>query len=157
MKRFVCAALVLLLVLSTVPAFAATEMTVYNCKEWVSLRKTASTTDICLDQIPKGATVTNCSTVGTSWVKCTYNGQTGYVLKKYLKAGSSGPVVLPDQKVVNCNEWVSLRQSKSTSSTRLAQVPNGAKVNVYDIDSTWAYVSYMGQNGYILSEYLKIK
>ena len=57
---------------------------VYNCSEWVSLRKTASTKAERLDMVPLGATVTGCKASGTNWVKCSYDGKTGYISGKYI-------------------------------------------------------------------------
>ena len=37
-----------------------------------------------------------------------------------------------EARVVNCNEWISLRYSPSTSSERITTIPLGAIVTVYD-------------------------
>ena len=64
-----------------------------------------------------------------------------------------------EAKVVNCNEWISLRYSPSTSSERIATIPLGAIVTVYDgpvwgIDGFYP-VEYRGMKGYCLKEYLQ--
>ena len=59
-------------------------------------------------------------------------------------------------EVVNCNEWVSLRQRPSTSAKRLVKVSLGAIVdNCQQIDDEWIYVEYDGYSGYILAKYLQ--
>ena len=59
-------------------------------------------------------------------------------------------------EVVNCNEWVSLRQRPSTSAKRLVKVSLGAIVdNCQRIDDEWIYVEYDGYSGYILAKYLE--
>jgi len=59
-------------------------------------------------------------------------------------------------EVVNCNEWVSLRQRPSTSAKRLVKVSLGAIVNnCRQIDDEWIYVEYDGYSGYILAKYLE--
>lgn len=59
-------------------------------------------------------------------------------------------------EVVNCNEWVSLRQRPSTSAKRLVEVSLGAIVdNCQRIDDEWIYVEYDGYSGYILTKYLE--
>lgn len=62
-----------------------------------------------------------------------------------------------DMTVVNCEEWVSLREEPSTSARRLKKVPLGATVT----DAAWEdgqgdfmYCCYDGVYGYILSSYL---
>ena len=64
-----------------------------------------------------------------------------------------------EAKIVNCNEWISLRYSPSTSSKRIATIPLGEIVTVYDgdvagIDGFYP-VEYQGMRGYCLKEYLE--
>lgn len=61
-----------------------------------------------------------------------------------------------DMMVVNCEEWVSLRQSPSTSAERLMKVP------LYEIvedceraENGFTRCAYQGVIGYILDEYLE--
>lgn len=63
-----------------------------------------------------------------------------------------------DMTVVNCEEWVSLRDVPGTGGKRLAKVPLGATVT----DAEWEpicgdfiYCCYEGQYGYVLSQYLE--
>ena len=59
-------------------------------------------------------------------------------------------------KIVNCQDWVSLRSAPDSGSERLAQVPLGALVTgEYDYDSDFSPCSYEGVSGYILNEYLE--
>ena len=61
-----------------------------------------------------------------------------------------------NMEVVNCNEWVSLRESPSTRSERLVKVSLGAIVsNCQQVNDAWIYAEYDGYNGYILAEYLE--
>ena len=61
-----------------------------------------------------------------------------------------------NMEVVNCNEWVSLRQRPSTSAKRLVKVSLGAIVdNCRQIDEEWIYAEYDGYSGYILAKYLQ--
>ena len=158
MKRLVSLVLVIMLTLSCVPAFAASgitdEMTVVKCKEWVSLRKTASTKAERLDMVPLGATVTGCKASGTNWVKCSYDGKTGYILKSYLKGTAPSPTPIADQKIINCNSWVSLRKTASTTATRLAEVPKGTVVTNCEKSGSWVKCTYNGKTGYIKATYL---
>ena len=59
-------------------------------------------------------------------------------------------------RIVNCQDWVSLRSAPSTQAERLAQVPLGALVTgEYDPYAEFSYCSYEGVSGYILNQYLE--
>ena len=61
-----------------------------------------------------------------------------------------------NMEVVNCNEWVSLREEPSTKSQRLVKVSLGAIVsNCRQVNDAWIYAEYDGYSGYILAEYLE--
>lgn len=62
-------------------------------------------------------------------------------------------------KIVNCEQWVSLRREPSTDSERLTEIPLGTIVTVYD-GPVWGIngfypVEYNGYCGYVLKEYLE--
>jgi len=61
-----------------------------------------------------------------------------------------------NMEVVNCSEWVSLREEPSTRSERLVKVSLGAIVsNCRQVNDAWIYAEYDGYSGYILAEYLE--
>ena len=65
-----------------------------------------------------------------------------------LGAGARG-------RVVNCEEWVSLRAAPDTSAQRLAEVPLGAEVTDCALaENGFVACAYAGQAGYILGDYL---
>ena len=64
----------------------------------------------------------------------------------------------PNMRVVKCKEFVSLRETRSTSAKRLVKVPLGALVLAYPEygeENGFIYCVYQGEEGYILSEYLQ--
>ena len=64
----------------------------------------------------------------------------------------------PNMRVVNCKEFVSLRETRSTSARRLVKVPLGAQVLAfpeYGNENGFIYCVYRGEEGYILAEYLE--
>jgi len=136
---------------------------VVNCEEWVSLRKSADSTSERLVKVPKGAIVTGCVQSG-SFIKCTYNGKTGYIMSKYLNtadysgSGSgSGSTVKTSaiMQVANCTNWVSLRKTASTSAERISPVHLGELVKVVGTSGEFVKCTYNGKTGYILAAYLK--
>lgn len=98
MKRVLAAFLLALIVFSAaVPAGADRipekkawnylgAMEVKYVKEWVSLREEPHKTSARLAKIPLGDIVYNCVDIkNDKFYKCEYEGQVGYVLKKYLR------------------------------------------------------------------------
>ena len=166
MKRLLLAVVtVALLMMYIVPVYADVPGTMYvvNCDEWVSLRATPHTDAERLIKIPLGAKVTNCHQQGKDWIACEYKGKAGYVLSKYLAAsassGSKGAKETGEKigsmYVVNCDDWVSLRATPSTSADRLVKIPLGARVsNCIRHDKKWIYCEYDGRCGFVLSKYL---
>ena len=64
----------------------------------------------------------------------------------------------PNMRVVNCRNFVSLREERSKSSRRLSKVPLGAAVLAFPEDGEqngFMYCVYQGVEGFILSEYLQ--
>ena len=115
-------------------------------------------------------------------VECTYGfyteswveNDTGYTALILEDAGCSGVSPIeellgfngaalyrkqgPNMRVIKCRDYVSLRQTRSTSSTRLAKVPLGALVLAFPEEGEEnGFIScvYRGEYGYILAEYLE--
>lgn len=139
-------------------------MYVVNCNNWISLRKLPSTSATRLKEIPLGASCSFIEEASNGFYKVIYNGTTGYALAQYLTtdksaiATSSAPTTEKSQGtlwVVNCDEWISLRSSASTSASRIAKIPLGASCEYLGSASNGFYrVRYNGTTGYALSQYL---
>lgn len=139
--------------------------TVINCNEFVTLRSQPSTSAGVVTRVAKGEEV-DCYYYNNTFTYCYYNGMSGYILSQYLgmPAGYDHYVnfgsdysdgnYLGCLKVVNCREWVSLRQCANKDSNQLAIVPLGSYVDAYYHNSEFAYCHYNGEWGYILSTYL---
>ena len=63
----------------------------------------------------------------------------------------------PNMRIVNCNDYVSLRSTADKSSARLAKVPLGASVLAYPDEEQNGFILcvYQDKYGYILAEYLE--
>lgn len=136
-------------------------MYVVNCNENITLRCKPSTQSGGIMTIPLGASVGYISDENAEFYKINYNGIVGYSLKQYLSlqpasiAVSTATEVKYTMKVVNCNEWISLRESPATSSTRIIQIPLGAEVGfIEDAGNGFYKIAYGGKTGYSLAEYL---
>ena len=91
------------------------------------------------------------STAGNGFYQVIYNGQTGYALASYLSetpgSAVAGEAAYDTMYVVNCNEFITLRTSDSTSAGEICKIPLGAAVRFYKI-------TYNGYTGYALASYL---
>lgn len=54
-------------------------------------------------------------------------------------------------QVVNCKEWVSLREEPSTSSDWIVRVPLGDVVDALNYEGDFMFCTYHGESGYILA------
>lgn len=161
MKKILSLILVLMLVLAVIPAASAETpsavLEVYNVNEYVSLRKDADTGASRLAKVYKGELVYYLGTAANGFLRCSYQGKEGYILSKYLKNTpfSAWDVLLPNQEVTDCLEYVSLREIPDKSSARLKKVPLGATVTACVDMGDFICCTYDGKTGYILSRYLK--
>jgi uncharacterized protein YgiM (DUF1202 family) len=137
-----------------------TTMIVVNCKEWITLRESPSTSSASLRQIPLGDSVTFLGNAENGFYHVSYLGTEGYALASYLTLAGSSAAQNPAPAaqilhVINCNEYITLRATPSTSGTDLAHIPLGAAVTFVANSSNGFYeVSYNGQDGYALASYL---
>ena len=166
MKKILAIAIASIMIGSSAMGLAdvngADKMSVVNCSSWVSLRSEPSTSSARLSEVPLGATVSNCDTAANGFIKCEYNGETGYILASYLdqwlepNPGYEESARLEDMQVTNCNEWVSLRSGPGSSTQQIAKVPLGTVLtDCYEAENGYIWVNYNGQGGYISAQYLK--
>ena len=139
---------------------SAGQMRVINCEAWVSLRAQPDKDSARLATVPLGAYVEGYY-YNSEFVRCRYNGQWGYILSTYLSgpdggssASSQNGGYLGRKRIVNCNEFVTLRAEPSTSASAVTRVARGEMVDAYYCNGTFARCYYNGLEGYILSRYL---
>lgn len=130
--------------------------TIVNCNEFVTLRQYASTSAPTVTKVAKGQQV-DAYYYNDTFTRCYYNGLEGYILNRYLSgsgASYASGSYLGTMRVVNCNSYVTLRQSPSTSAYALARVYKGSAVEAYYYNSEFAECYYNGMRGFILLRYL---
>jgi len=116
----------------------------------LNLRRGMSTGAAIIGRIPQYAYV-EVLTTGVTWCYVSYNGNTGYVMTKFLsfaKLQGSSEGLQPALIRSSGNIY----QEQSTSSTRLAEVAAGDYVYIYTDNGTWARVLHLGKIGYISSD-----
>ena len=138
-------------------------MYVVHCDEWISLRKSPSTTADRYCTIPLGASVQRNTSYDeeNGFYRVSYGGYEGYALAEYLSYSptsynsSSSATRTTYMYVVNCDEWISLRKEPSTSADRYCTIPLGAKVEyISGASNGFMKVAYDGYTGYALASYL---
>ncbi len=135
------------------------------------LRSSMDTNSAALGLYPNGTPVTVLYDFGP-WVYVDVYGARGYMMARYLSSaaystGSAGATSAPtavsasqpgSATVWNVNSsFVYLRSSKDSNGTTnvLAQVPNGAVVQLLHRETYWSLIRYNGIEGYMVTNYLK--
>ena len=146
-------------------------MTVVNCKDWVTLRESPSTSAATVTRVSYGENV-DAYYYNGRFTECYYKGLHGYILSQYLDDGlyrdyqryefgdsteqnTDYDNLLGTLRVVNCNSWVTLRSSPSTKASTVARIPLGAYVEAYKYNDQFYECYYNGMHGYVLKKYLR--
>ena len=119
----------------------------------LNLREQANSNAKVLGQYSNGTAV-QVLQQGTAWCYVSVNGQTGYMMTKFLSLGSNAA----SKQVYNSNggSYVNLRSAPQKSSGNVnVRVPSGAYVNLLSWGEEWSQVSYNGTTGYMMSWFLR--
>ena len=129
-----------------------------NVSEYLTLRKTASTTSESLAQIPKDGefTVVMVET-GKKWLKVEYDGKTGFVPFKYVSVGSEdGDLVC----TVFCDSVLNVRDGAGTGHDVIGSVEYGTNLIVKSKATsggkTWYKVEIGSTVGYVSAQYCRL-
>ena len=132
----------------------------------LNLRERMASGAKILDRIPTG-TVLAVRRVDSKWCSVTYNGQSGYVMSKFLTFSSYAPTVQPATPTptpasgvtiafVSCKNGgkLNLREGAGTGYKILYQIPNGSQLTVLQRGTKWSYVQYGEHVGYVDNNFL---
>ncbi len=128
----------------------------------VRLRAGASTSSNILDTLARNTKLSVKESSG-DWYAVSCNGTDGYVYKQYVSLGSPSTgstdvdvdPVSEDSGVIR-GYYVRVRKAPSTSSSILASLNTGAKLEVTGQTGNWYQVKYNGQTGYVYKSYLSL-
>ena len=174
MKKTIALLLIALMILSGTAFAKGTwlgTLTVVNCDSWVTLRESPSTHADAVTRVYLGESV-DAYYYNSRFTECYYNGLHGYILSDYLKDGlyrdyqrydygdsleqnTDYDNYLGMMRIVNCDNWVTLRAEPSTSASSVTRIPLGEYVEAYKYDSKFAECYYNGMHGYVLKKYLR--
>ena len=161
-KLGVMAIAALLMMLCATAALAASYPFTGVVNDDTNMRSTASSyTANIIRRIPEGDIVTVTGATG-NFYRIEYDGKTGYVFKQYVEEakGTTGngagltATGYPYQTIATSS--VNLRKTASTSAKKLDTIPRGAKITVHSLSGAWANVSYDGQTGWVMKEYIQV-
>ena len=133
-----------------------------NCSS-LNLRSGAGTNYSIIKVLYKGTNVTVLSS-SNNWSKVSVNGTIGYVSSTYLSSASEATEDTSSNNNLSTenvqyyrytSSKINFRQSSSTSSSVLYQLPKNTKVGVVSTTSTgWAKVKHNNTYGYVSTTYL---
>lgn len=129
------------------------------------LRENASMSSASLGLYPNGTAVTVYATVG-NWCQVTVGGRNGYMMRSFLT--ETAPGVVPDPAPAPApapgtatvtqpnNSFVNLRsRPHSEEDNVIAKIPSGTVVEVLERGDTWCRIRVNGQEGWMISWYLR--
>jgi len=118
------------------------------------LRSEPSTSSQSLGYYRNGKTVTLLAKLD-GWYKVKVDGQTGYMMAKYLKVTdevTSGTATVYNP---NGNNYVNFRGGASLNASVIRTIPVGSKINVISKGTDWTKAEFDGVTGYISTWFLK--
>ncbi|MBR1397754.1 MAG: SH3 domain-containing protein [Selenomonadaceae bacterium] len=131
---------------------------VVNCRKSITLRSEPSVYAPEITQIPLGQAVGFIGNAGNGFYKINYDGLVGYALAQYLSPNRGERYSARMARVVNCDNWISLREYPDTYSVALARIPRGAYVTYLGKAGNGFYhIEYRGISGYALQVYLELQ
>ena len=152
MKRIFTICLLVCLLTLSIPAQAAsidTILRVDNCREWVSLRDTPSTSSKRLAKIPRNGLVTYLGSQSNGFSFVLYGNKTGFVLSKYLVSQNRA------MAVSSSDSYADLLDKPIGNASHSISLPNGTRVIfIARAENGFFKASYEGTIGYIQSDKL---
>ena len=121
-----------------------------------------------LGTIPQNTVITVLEK-GASWCKTVYNGQTGYVMAKFLaylnEAEASSSTAPPETvqnvpygeaiaRVTTPSGSLNLRFSASDTARVLCTIPQNTQIQILERGNLWCKVTYNGETGYVMTKFL---
>ena len=114
----------------------------------VALRKDPSKQANIILRVDTGETVKLEPLPPKTWDYVSYNGKTGWMMREFLREEVNTAVVT--------GRKVALRQDPSKQASIIMRIDTGSVVLLEkEPESQWDYVSYKGNVGYMMREYLK--
>lgn len=132
----------------------------------LNARKKTSSKSAIVIKIPNGSEVEALETKG-EWTRIEYKGKKGYVRSEFLT--DEPPVSEQEEEaeilVIQAGGYaridtksgaLNVRNKADAKAVVVAQVPNGARVEVGEATLEWSSILYHGKTGYVQTQYLAL-
>lgn len=152
---------------------------VVNVNNWASLRQSTSTQSARIARVPLGAVVVTTGQQvqlgGRTWLSVSYGGIQGWMPTNFLgqggfngngtdnagngQANPNGAYPVGQYRIINVNNWASMRAFPSRSAGRVTTVPRGQLI-YHDGERSraggelWLRVQFSGFSGWMPVQYL---
>jgi uncharacterized protein YgiM (DUF1202 family) len=131
----------------------------------VKLRRSPNSNSPVIAKYKPGTKV-HVITHGAEWDKVTVEGNTGWMLTKYLTTSEPAPTPTPSPKpgddsytayvVTEDKGPIRVRKGNSTNYAVLFTINYGTPVTVLKHNKKWDYIEYNFKRGYVQNEYLQL-
>lgn len=137
------------------------DLAISIAKDYVYVRKSASTDSKALGKLYRGSAGTILSVKG-EWIKLSSGDIEGYVKREYLATGGNAEKLADKYGTKYAflktgTITLNVRQEKNTSSGIVAQLPEGKKYEVKSEDDAWCKIKVDGEIGYVSKEYINTR
>ena len=158
------------------PAASAAVQAVVQCNGSLNLRSAASSGAKVLEHIPNGTPLT-VTPVSDTWYMTAFNGQTGYVMARYLNLSGSAQSAVPAvpaapavpavsvsslqyeefrYATVKSSGGLNVYKGPGTNYSRVGQVKSGTQIVVSAIVGDWCAMYYGDIQGYVQRSQVEI-
>lgn len=128
----------------------------------LNVRKGAGTNYSVIGSLKQGKVVT-ASGETNGWLQISYNGQTGYISKKYTTSGgnasSSGTTAQTSSSAKTGKVTAStlnVRKGPGTGYSKIGSLASGSSFSYTSDSNGWLQISYKGSVGYISKQYTTV-
>lgn len=122
----------------------------------LNIRKGASSSTQKLGEFSAG-TRAEVTEVSGCWGKITYKGETAWICLDYTVIVSQEPGETPEDLsrigAYCTNDVLNFRENPGIIHKSYGLIPNGTKLNIYEVRDNWGRTRYNGQTGWICLDY----
>lgn len=137
------------------------DLAISVAKDYVYVRKSASTDSKALGKLYRGSAGTILSVKG-EWLEISSGDIKGYVKREFLATGGNAEK-LADKFgtkyafLKTGTVTLNVREEKDTSSGIVAQLPEGKKYEVKSENDAWCRIKVEGKTGYVSKDYINTR
>ncbi len=120
----------------------------------LNIRQNSNTGSAVIGQIPPNEKAIILEKLSNGWARVRYNAIEGFASGNFLCICQDN--TSQRGRVNTDGSNLNLRKEPSLTSTVILRIPDKATVNIIGSSGNWYQVSYMGQTGYVLKEFIEL-